>query len=325
MLPVGDKRVLTGNGIAFCRFGAWTHPTAVIRRVFASGYLQTMHIHDFPQVWYCDSGRYFHQIGSNVYDCTGGSFFVIPPGVFHGFWIPDGCEADIFCIEVKSSLFVEAPLESTLNAVANLLLPCFAKELGHSFPERYLLSQESREQARNFLSDLALLDFKTTEADLEVILSRLEGIFSLPELAIPQQCQKKALRLAEQKALPIVRTLVYMNENYSQKITAEDLLWVAALCHTDFYKYFKRFTGLTFSDYLLQLRVARVDTLLRSTTYPFSRIAELCGFTDAAHMSKSYKRIRGALLKDIRSRLRPAPVRTASGAAHKLRGNGDTL
>jgi len=319
VLSVSDRRVLVGNGIAFWRFGAWTHPTAVIRRVFAPGYLQGMHIHDFPQVWFCDSGRYFHQVGTNVYDCTGGSFFVIPPGVFHGFWVPEGFEADIFCIEVKSYLFTEAPPESTLNAAANLLLPCFARELGHSFPEQYVLSPESRELARNYLSDLALLDYKTSEADLDVIFSRLEGLFSLPELAIPRQQRKKALHLVEQKALPIVRTLVYMNENYSQKITAEDLMWVAALCHTDFYKYFKRYTGLTFSDYLMQLRVARVDTFLHSTTYPFSRIAELCGFTDAAHMSKCYKRIRGKLLKDARGQLRPVPARASAGAAHKLR------
>ena len=110
----------------------------------------------------------------------------------------------------------------------------------------------------------------------------------------------------------------YLNENYAQKIVAEDLLWVAALCHTDFYKCFRRFTGLTFSDYLLQLRIARVQILLGNTTYPLSQIAELCGFGDAAHMSKCFKKHTGRLLKNVR---RTAALRSGNtrGVEHKLR------
>lgn len=318
MLPPMEAKILTGNSFAFLRFGAWKHPTAVIRRVFTSGYQQCMHFHDFPQVWYCHGGRYLHQIGQNVYDCGAGSFFVIPPGVEHGFEIPEGFEADIFCIEVKYSLFIGTDLEKALNAAANLLLPCFKKELGYSFPEIFRLSDASQEDAEDYLSDLALLDFRSSEADMDLIFSRLEGLFSLPELAIPEKYRRKALRLTEQKALPIVRAMSYINENYAHKITAEDLMWVAALCHTDFYKCFKRFTGLTFTDYLLQLRTARVSILLKSTTYSFTRIAELCGFADAAHMSKCYKRLRGTLLKNVREK-KPTAAKTAAGASHKLR------
>ena len=325
MLPLCKYKRLYGNGFAFLRFGAWKHPLAVIRKTFPSGYRQNMHFHDFPQVWYCNGGRYLHQVGQNVYDCLAGSFFVIPPGVEHGFVLPEGCEADIFCIEVKYSLFTDVQLESNLNAAANLMLPCFGKELDYSFPEHYLLSPASQAQAQSFFSDLALLDFVSDEANMDMIFSSLEGIFSLPELAIPQRCHGKALRLTEQKALPIVRTVVYINENYAQKISAEDLMWVAALCHTDFYKCFKRFLGLTYTDYLQQLRIARVDVLLQSTTYSFARIAELCGFGDAAHMSKCYKRLRECLLKDVRRKATSGSNVAVTGAAHRLRDAKDNM
>ncbi len=319
LFPLSKERRIWGNSFAFLRFGAWKHPTAIIRRKFPSGYTQHMHFHDFSQVWYCHEGRYLHQIGQNVYDCSAGSFFMIPPGVEHGFRIPDGCEADIFCIEVKYSLFINASLEENLNAATNLLLPCFSKELEHTFPECYRLSPESRERAGECLSDLALLDLHGSDADMSIIFRQLERLFSLPELAIPERCHRKALHLAEQKVLPIVRAMIYLNENYGQKITAEDLMRVSTLCHTDFYKCFKRFTSLTFTDYLLQLRTARADILLSSTTYSFVRIAELCGFADAAHMSKCYKRLRGRLMKEVRKS--KAATGAPSGAIHKLRDN----
>lgn len=322
MLPIKEKKTLSGNGFAFLRFGAWQYPTAVIRKTFPAGYLQYMHFHDFPQVWYCHEGRYLHQIGQNVYECTGGTLIVVPAGVWHGFVVPEDSEADIFCIEVKYSLFMDVPVEKYLNAAANLFLPCFAKELDHTFPEVVWLSPQSAEQAAAVLSDLSLLDYGSANADMGMIHDRLEALFSLPEMEIPQKRRRKALRLAEQKTQPIVRTMAYLNENYSHKIVAEDLLWVAALCHTDFYKCFKRFTGLTFSDYLLQLRIARVDILLRSTTYSFSKIAELCGFGDAAHMSKCYKKHKGVLLKDARSREKRSREKQIRGANHKLRDRG---
>lgn len=318
MMPIPEKKAMSGNGFAFIRFGAWKYPTAVVRRVFPSNYPQHMHFHDFPQVWYCHEGRYIHQIGENSYECGKGSFIVVPPGVWHGFELPDGCEADIFCIEVKYSLFADTQQEKYLNAVANLMLPCFAKELGHTFPEVCQLGPESQVRAANYLSDLSMLDYKVSGMEMEYIYERLERLFSLPELAIPDRLRRKAIRLAEQKAKPVVRTMSYLNENYAQKIVAEDLLWVAALCHTDFYKCFRRFTGLTFSDYLLQLRIARVQILLGNTTYPLSLIAELCGFGDAAHMSKCFKKHTGRLLKNVR---RTAALRSGNtrGVEHKLR------
>lgn len=320
MLPLLEKKAMSGNGFAFIRFGAWKYPTAVIRRVFPGNYLQHMHFHDFPQVWYCHDGRYLHQIGENVYDCGKGSLFVVPAGVCHGFIVPEDCEADIFCIEVKYSLFADTPPDKYLNAVANLLLPCFSRELGYHFPEMFQLGPESQEQAGAYLSDLSMVDFRTSGTEMEMIYEGLESLFSLPELAIPSKYRRKANRLAEQKARPIVRTMIYLNDNYAQKIVAEDLLWVAALCHTDFYKCFKRFTGLTFSDYLLQLRTARVSILLGNTTYPLSKIAELCGFGDAAHMSKCYKKQTGKLLKDVRAGARPKTANTC-GVDHRLREN----
>lgn len=318
MLPLQKKKQLVGNGIAFLRFGAWKYPTAVIRKTFRGEYIQGMHFHDFPQVWYCHGGSYRHQIGTRVYDCEAGSFFVVPAGVDHGFIVPADCEADIFCIEVKYSLYVDTPPGKSINAMSNLLLPCFGKELGYSFPEHYQLGERSQEKAAAYLSDLAMLDYTTDEMQMDLIYRRLEDLFSLPELRLPEKYHKKAIRLVEQKAQPIVRTLVYMNDHYAGKIVAEDLLWVAALCHTDFYKCFKRFTALTFSDYLLQLRTSRVTILLRSTTYSFSRIAELCGFGDAAHMSKSYKKATGKLLKDVRGGGRVS-AKKAEGADHRLR------
>lgn len=322
MLQISEKRGIRRNGFAILQFGAWKHPTAVGRRVFPSGYQQAMHFHDSSQVWYCHEGFYRHQIGHNVYDCGKGSLIVVPAGVFHGFIIPEDQEADLFCIETMHSLFMATPQDRYVNAAANLLLPCFSKELGYTFPECYYLGPESQLLAGDYLSELSLMDFRTCGTAMDIIYDRLEDFFSLPEVAIPEEYQRKAIRLIQHKARPILRAIDYINNNYSKKIVAEDLLRVATLCHTDFYRCFRRFQGLTFSAYHQQLRIARVQMLLHSTTYSFTKIAELCGFSDAAHMSKCYKKETGTLMKDVRAasrRPRPAPPQEPRVIEHRLR------
>lgn len=326
MLQYSEKKGIGGNGFAFIRFGAWKYPTAVVRRVFPSGYLQDMHFHDFPQVWYCQDGFYRHQIGHNVYDCGKGSLVVVPAGVFHGFKIPEDQEADIFCIETMYSLFMSTPQDRYVNAAANLLLPCFSKELGYTFPECYYLGPDSQLLAGDYLSELSLLDYRSSGTAMDIVYDRLEDFFSLPEVAVPEKYQRKAIRLIQHKARPILRAIDYMNNNYSQKIVAEDLLRVATLCHTDFYKYFRRFLRLTFSTYHQQLRIARVRLLIGNTTYSFTKIAELCGFSDAAHMSKCYKKETGTLMRNTRAATRRAKSaqQQPRGIEHRLRSM-DTL
>jgi AraC-like DNA-binding protein len=58
-------------------------------------------------------------------------------------------------------------------------------------------------------------------------------------------------------------------------------------------KVFKRVTGMSFTDYLNEARLAKADFLLSSSNYTVSEIAEILGFCDNSYFSKYYRRHRG--------------------------------
>lgn len=58
-------------------------------------------------------------------------------------------------------------------------------------------------------------------------------------------------------------------------------------------KMFKKLTGLSFSDYMLNSRISKAKTLLRLTDAPLSVIAEETGFYDACHFARCFRRHAG--------------------------------
>ena len=60
-----------------------------------------------------------------------------------------------------------------------------------------------------------------------------------------------------------------------------------------FARLFKRSTGSAPHQYVLQQRIERAASLLRSTPLPIAEIAHRCGFNDQSHLANSFKRMHG--------------------------------
>lgn len=67
-------------------------------------------------------------------------------------------------------------------------------------------------------------------------------------------------------------------------------------------KMFKKLTGLSFSDYMLNSRISKAKTLLRLTNAPLGVIAEETGFYDACHFARCFRRHAGMPPSEFRKR-----------------------
>lgn len=47
-------------------------------KVFPGGYRSKLHIHDFPQLWYCLEGQYRHQTAEGLHTCRERSSAITP-------------------------------------------------------------------------------------------------------------------------------------------------------------------------------------------------------------------------------------------------------
>lgn len=67
-------------------------------------------------------------------------------------------------------------------------------------------------------------------------------------------------------------------------------------------KMFKKITGISFSDYMLNSRISKAKTLLRLTDAPIAVIAEEAGFYDACHFARSFRLLAGMTPSEFRKR-----------------------
>ena len=82
----------------------------------------------------------------------------------------------------------------------------------------------------------------------------------------------------------------YMEENYSEQISLDDL---AKLTNTNKFhlaKEFKRYTSFSPHDYLIQLRINQARLLLRNTTLPAVKIAYEVGIYDINNFNYLFKK-----------------------------------
>ena len=288
---------------AFVRYFSKKYPVFAERRMSTPDHNGSYHKHDFPQLWYCLGGHYFHKVGEQIYECTKGSVIMIPAGVCHKFRVPDGEYVELFYLNVMYDIFLDADVQKYVNSISALFLPSFAQELNCAFPTYQILSVGSQRALEEHTSWLSLLDYQDGTVEKTEIMDKLEQIFSLPEFALPESCRPKAVKLIQSRLDPALQMLRYLNRHYAENIQEEELLRAAGTCRTNLYRFFKQFTGCTYSQYLQELRAKHVHVYLSRTTYSLSYISDICGFCNTQHMSRTYKRYAGKTPKESRQYL----------------------
>ncbi len=82
--------------------------------------------------------------------------------------------------------------------------------------------------------------------------------------------------------------LNYIFSNLTSDIRLTTAARLAYMSEPTFSKYFKRATGLTFSNMVKKLRVAHARRLLDSTDHPITRVATLSGYHNMANFNRQF-------------------------------------
>lgn len=102
--------------------------------------------------------------------------------------------------------------------------------------------------------------------------------------------QKIIERKSQEAARPIRESKKYINENYMRSISLEEVSSIAGFNPTYFSSLFKKETGTTFMEYLLEIRLNKAKELLKETNLSVAAICERVGYTDLKHFQKIFKR-----------------------------------
>ena len=88
----------------------------------------------------------------------------------------------------------------------------------------------------------------------------------------------------------VYAAICFISNNYNQKFTIEDLAAANNYSVNYFRKIFKKYTGLTPLDYIINFRLRVASTLLRTTNKSVLEIAEESGFPTLSSFNRYFKK-----------------------------------
>ena len=86
------------------------------------------------------------------------------------------------------------------------------------------------------------------------------------------------------------RAIKYINENYKNEISLEDVADHVYLSSVHMSRLFKKETGKNLMDYVNMVRIEKAKALLDTRQYKIYEVAELVGFKDNHYFSTMFKK-----------------------------------
>lgn len=94
----------------------------------------------------------------------------------------------------------------------------------------------------------------------------------------------------------------YLDKNYSQKITLDDLSGRFLINKFYLTRIFKAQFGVSVNNYLLQKRITHAKQLLRFTDQTVEEIGAECGMGDLYYFSRMFKKVEGISPSEYRKK-----------------------
>lgn len=95
----------------------------------------------------------------------------------------------------------------------------------------------------------------------------------------------------------------YFHENYNKPICIEEYAARQHMSVSWFIRNFKEYTDSTPTQYLLSLRISNAQTLLETTNYNVTEIAEIVGYDNPLYFSRIFKKQSGMSPSEFRKHL----------------------
>ncbi len=239
-----------------------------------------MHYHYHPEIeitWIVESEGQ-RLVGDSLEPFKPGDLVLIGSNVPHQYRNWQRGRARSRVIQFKREMFGASLVELPEFARINRMLERASRGLAFSEPvQKSALMQISRVfKAEVGPSTLVSL------IELLRILSEDEDTRELASVVYSEPVKQKKIDRLQ-------RVLNYLEKHWQEAVTLEDAAKVAALHPQSMSRFFRQHLGMTFQEYLIQLRVGRAARLLLETERTVVDVAFHCGFNNLANFNRHFQ------------------------------------
>lgn len=213
------------------------------------------------------SGNCQQDINGYPYECSPGTICLLSPFDYHTFHLSDS-DVSTYCLSFSENVLTK----EVLYALNNTWTPC-VMEVCHISEDIQTIETEISEAKPLYLSAVNAIVNK-------LVIYLLRNAASDP---FPYGSHKSEVR----------NSIAYIRSHFHEPITLEEVANAVNVTPNHFCKYFKKITGTTFKDFLLELRLEYAMQQILLTSDSITDICFESGFNSTSYFAKSFKALFG--------------------------------
>ena len=265
-----------------------------------------IHTHDFIEIVYVYDGKGYHIYNDVTYPVSKGELYIINSRTPHCFYPTDKSNSEhlvvynlCFLPEFISNINIHLPILVELTDIM-LYKSLYPDEIIYS-PD-LKLSGSMRTEIEQ-LYEKMYLEFTSKGINyVELLrLSLCELLLKIHRFYQQNHASPESAVIKYRHQL-IPDCIQYLRENYSKKVTIEELSNNFFLSKSYLSSLFKKATGSGVVEYLQHIRIERACELLTNTTLSITEISTQVGYTDYRFFNKSFKKITGVTAHEYRKK-----------------------
>lgn len=244
------------------------------------------HWHNEIEIIYMIEGGVKVGVNDNMYNLMKGDILLISSGDIHCF-MPEYNQSSRIVIQFNLSIF-----DNIDSAISD------KKEIRPLFDRSKRLSRywdsdvkaEMEEQIKDIIREYS----EKKEGYKLALKARL---YDLVVLLIRKVPMEKRTYEEENRQIDTLNRLEnvfqYVEKNYSSEISLEQVAFVAGYSIYHFTRFFKKNTGITFSQYLSNFRITKAEWELLNDNSNITEIAYKSGFNSTKTFNRVFKEVKG--------------------------------
>ena len=217
--------------------------------------------------------------------------------------------------EVHSSIPYFATDGFAITGITLQISYSFLKSLIPNFDTCYfVLTEEANTKIQSLI--LALNEWYEQEGTPFLSVLILRQICEIVYVLLTQCCQERSyshqipsasLTGSQRDLQRVTHVMNWVKVHYPEPLSLETAADSLALSKEYFCRFFKKYTGATFSQYLAKYRVLQAEQLLAQTSKKISEIALETGFADEGSFIQCFRKYYGSTPRNYRKEITQNP------------------
>ena len=250
------------------------------------------HWHPEIEITYVQKGTMCYKVNHMVYHLKEGDIVFNNSGALHSGTMENQEDCAYIPVTFDPRL-IYGFFQSTINSkyvdpvIQDSMLPAICIDQSESWHKPF----------REYLLRIIALDEKKPdfyELDITISLQSMWRLLLEHITYEPQTSRENSLEYDR-----IKKILSYIEENYQNKITLNDIAGHIHLCESECTRLFKRHMNTTLFAFLQEYRIERSLEFLQDDQ-PVSAVADKAGFSDPNYYSKVFAKIKGCSPREYR-------------------------